>query len=105
MTPPFLSDRLKRLVDLFAPTSMTVRLTPDDIATMRAVFVGLREQALALENEISRRRWNEAARQDRETRAVIDALFEPAGAGGNVLPFPDRRPAFDDGRGEPREWR
>jgi len=100
----FLSDRLKRLVDVFEPTGEAVRLTPRDVATMHELFQGLRVQALALENEISRRRWNDMARQDRETRAVVEALFD-ADTGKVVTLFPDRAPAFSDGRDEPKEWR
>jgi len=104
VTQTLLSYRLKRLVDLFEPSGMAVHLTPRDVATMREVFQGLRVQALALENEISRRRWNDAARQARETRAVVEALFE-ADSGKVVALFPDLAPAFSDGRDEPREWR
>lgn len=104
MTQTFLSDRLKRLADAFEPNGQSVQLAPRDIANFHAVFQGLRVQALALENEISRRRWNDAARQDRETRAVVEALFD-ADTGKVVTLFPDRAPAFSDGRDEPGEWR
>lgn len=93
----FLSDHLTRLSGLLADFEHEPRvLEPSDARTLRQVITGLRIEARKMENELSRHRWNEQARRDRAALPVI---------GGNVVAFPDRSPAFSDGRGEPREWR
>jgi hypothetical protein len=102
-----LSDGLVELSRLLADFEHEPKvLDPEDARTLRQILRTLRLKARALENEVSRDRWDRAARRDREAAAIAGGLAVAAHmtAGGNVLAFPNVRPAFDDGRG-PREWR
>lgn len=83
-------------------------LDPEDARTLRAILRQLRLQARSLENEVSRHRWNAAARAERaaerdaDRAALRDAgdalLAEISRPGSNIALFPVIHRPFTDGR-------
>jgi predicted phosphoribosyltransferase len=80
-------------------------LDGDGVAELSLQLKAIRRLVQRLEHEVSRRRWNDGARRDRKIEGLADAILVAShiAAGGNVVAFPNRMPAFSDGRGE--EWR
>lgn len=79
-------------------------LEPEDARTICAILRHLRLRARSLENEVSRHRWNAAARTERAAEreamratgeAVLAAVSRP---GSNIALFPVIPRPFTDGR-------
>jgi len=75
-------------------------LDPEDARTFRAILRELRLRARSLENEVSRHRWNAAARAERESRKAAGeaVLAEISRPGSNIALFPVIPRPFSDGR-------
>lgn len=91
-----LSDGLKdlrRQFDAYAHEPLV--LAPSDARTLQAICDLLYAEARALENEVSAKRWNEAAQDDaRLTDQVLAALQAPD---SNIRLFPVIPRPFCDG--------
>jgi hypothetical protein len=91
-----LSDGLKALRSRFAG-HCALEMNGRGVAMIVEEIEMLRERALQLEHEISRRRWNDQARlEQEETEAVLEAFHRP---GSNIVLFPaiDRSNPFSPG--------
>lgn len=95
-----LSDGLVELSRLLTDYEHEPRvLDPEDARTFRAILRELRLRARSLENEVSRHRWNAAARAEREaSKAALDAVIaEISRPGSNIALFPVIHRPFTDG--------
>lgn len=93
-----LSDDLAQLAanfDSFAHGGIV--MDGETVIGIATTLRSLHRAARALENEVSRKRWNESARLERmeETGRVLAELTRP---GSNVTLFPVIRRPFSDGR-------
>jgi hypothetical protein len=94
-----LSDGIEELERQFKDYTHEAKvLDPADAIALIACCALLKRRARQLENEVSRKRWNDQARaeRDEETRRVLDAVTEP---GSNVALFPVVPRPFSDGYG------
>lgn len=98
-----LSDGLSALQRFFLDFEGTgVQLEGKAVRGLRAQLKDLLISARNLENEVSRRRWNEMGRGERDwavdtARAIAAEVGKP---GSNVALFPVIRRPFTDGRPE-----
>ncbi|MEO9612609.1 MAG: hypothetical protein ABJG86_09850 [Nitratireductor sp.] len=97
-----LSDGLVELSLLFVEYEHEVKiLDPEDARTIRSIIRELRLRARALENEVSRSRWNNRCRLQnaghRNADTIIAAVETP---GSNVRLFPIIHRPFSDGRND-----
>ncbi|PYE86885.1 hypothetical protein [Phyllobacterium leguminum] len=82
-----LSDRLKHLEQIFARfEEKGVNVSPRGVDALMRTLKEFRETAMALENEVSRHRWNDAARRERAQRQR--QLLADAVGTGDVMLFP-----------------
>lgn len=92
-----LSDGLTNLADdLDQFVHGGIVLDGDTVARLVAHLRTLKRRARELENEVSRKRWNRAAREEqaRETSAILAEIQRP---GSNVALFPVVPRPFADG--------
>lgn len=81
-------------------------LDSEGVCELALQLKAIRVLVKRLEHEVSRHRWNEASRKERATGDLAAMLVSSHLArGGNIVAFPNRTPAFSDGRAEPGEWR
>jgi hypothetical protein len=93
-----LSDGLAELDDLLSDYQHEPRvLDPQDARILGDCIKILRHKARDLENRLSQKLWNEAARDEREAEAerIAEAAFQP---GSNIRLFPTIPRPFSDGR-------
>ena len=93
-----LSDGLHQLLHQFDDYTHEARvLSPEDARLLQVCIDQVRAQAGTLENEVSKKRWNEDAARDRlaETDNILAELQRP---GSNVRLFPVAPRPFSDGR-------
>lgn len=87
-----LSEGLEQLAAELKPyETKALVLAPGDAKTLRACVDLLWQAARRLENEVSRHRWNEGARELREQSVTATVVEEAARPGSNVKMFPGRR--------------
>lgn len=80
------SDGLKKLKERFTRHGSGVSMNAAGVAFIAAEIEQLRAQALSLEHENSKLRWNDLARREQEeTEAVLEAFHRP---GSNIVLFP-----------------
>lgn len=91
-----LSDALSELKSQFHRCGHGgVFVSSDEAIQLAQKLDALTRHARKLENEVSRYRWNEAARQEREqAKAIVEAVMDK---GSNVLFFPACERPFGDG--------
>lgn len=91
-----LSDGLRDLSALFDDYTHEPRtLDPADARAFKECIKLLYRSARDLENELSRRHWNEIASDEQTTDAVLSEVYRP---GSNVRLFPVIARPFHDGR-------
>lgn len=92
-----LSDGLADLAGLFDNYTHEARvLDPDDARAFRACVRLLLQRARELENEVSRHRWNDEARREREAQEAIVAEAMRPGTNLRLFALPHR--PIGDGR-------
>jgi hypothetical protein len=91
------SDGLSEMTRIFDEYISGSRVAVEsDVRALRRVTKLLADAALDLEHEVSRLRWNEQARKERETAIVLELVKEP---GSNIRLFPIIPRPFSDHRG------
>ena len=93
-----LSDGLTELGQILSDFKHEPRvLAPEDARILCDSLADLRRQARILENQLSAKLWNEAARLDRaaEAERIASAVSEP---GSNLVLFPVIPRPFHDGQ-------
>lgn len=93
-----LSDGLSELGQILSDFQHEPRvLDPNDARILCDHLANLRRQARLMENQLSAKLWNEAAREDRaaEAERIVSAVTAP---GSNLVLFPVIPRPFHDGR-------
>ena len=98
-----LSDGIDELARQFQDYTHEARvLDPADAITLISCCRLLKERARQLENEVSAKRWNEAAHSERameERRLTETVICELDRPDTNLMPFPVVHRPFNDGMG------
>lgn len=91
-----LSDCLFKLRRAIMSNEATgVALTPEQVQLLSQLLFSFGQSALKQAHEISRHRWNAAAREDRDREDRV--LQEAARPGTNIALFPPIQRPFSDG--------
>jgi hypothetical protein len=91
------SDTLFGMAKLFGEYASGQRIAGErDVRILQKLARRLGSEALEMEHEISRHRWNEEARRERETEIVLDQIRDPD---SNIRLFPVVPRPFGDSRG------